>query len=212
MEEATEVPTTDDAAITSSRGVEMIAHGDRWDGDAIVEQFTTPVHVTIRNDSDRDLLIRYPNFALLGALDRYAVLPPFVLETTDDQTELAAGTSTVDEPLFSTEGFEVAPHYAPAYPNLVGYDGIMIVDLDYHTRYMAEWTEIEELPTAEMRAWALPEGVLTPASELTGFLFFEKVSPEEAQVNLYFELEDAADHDFFGGLWIPFEPEGPLEP
>lgn len=212
MDEATEATVVEDAAITSSSGVELMAHGDRWTGDAVVEQFTTPVYVRIRNDSDRNLLIRYPSFALLGALDRYAVLPPFVLATTDDHTELAAGYTPVESPLFTTDGFKVAPYYAPAYPNLVGYDGVMVVDLDYHTRYMAEWGDVATLPTADIMAWALPEGVLSPGAELTGFLFFEKVDPSEAQINLYFELEDATDHDLFGGLWIPFEPDGPFEP
>jgi hypothetical protein len=129
----------------------------------------------------------------------------------DQGVVLVEGYTPVDEPKFESVDYWVAPYYAPAYPVLVPYGQAFVYDEDYYTRYMTVWNGTD-LPTEEMQDLAVPEGVLPSGSTLSGFLFFEVLDPGEEKVNFLAQLENAETHDYFGAVWIPMEPEGPLEP
>jgi hypothetical protein len=176
-----------------------------------VPRLVTPVRVSIVNDSGRDLRIRYEDFALLGAYDRYSVLPLFSFETDEGQVMLLEGYVPVAEPAFEYDSFYVTDAYGAAYPDLDTYTHALVLDDSYYARYAAVAQELP-LPLVEMQRWSIPEGALPSGSSLLGFLFFEGLHPGEERVNFLAQLEEASTGDFFGTIQIPLETEGPLEP
>ncbi len=213
LEPADETVTTpeDDTARTAKHGVTMEADGDAWTGDSTVVKMVTPMYVTITNNSGKPLSLRYSNFALLGAVDRYAVLPPIAVELVDYEPVLVDEGILVEEPLFTYTNFYLAPYYDPIYPDIEAYDADVVFDEAHYARYVPVWDAME-LPTDEMIAWALPEGVLPDGGEISGFLYFEYLEEQEEAVEFFAQLENADTHDLFGAINISYEVEGPLEP
>jgi hypothetical protein len=213
LEPAGETVTTpeDDTAQTVSHGVTMKVDGDAWTGGGGVVEALTPVYVTITNNSGQPLSLRYSNFALLGAWDRYAVLPPFAVELVDYEPVLVDDTIVIEDPEFIYDDLYVTPYHDPIYPDVDPYDDDVVFDAAYYQRYLTVWDAME-LPNDEMLAWALPEGVLPDGGEITGFLYFEPLADGEEAVELFAELENAATNDLFGAINISYEVEGPLEP
>lgn len=205
-------PQTGDGSIAEStvQGVDFEVDTAAWDGSPVVSDLLTPIRVSVTNHSDQPLRIRYANFALLGAYDRYAALPPLVLQRQDDVLVLAAGGPVVDKPELDYTGFFVAPYYAPAYPRLSPYEGSLMVDEDYYRRYLAVWSALPGLPDEEIARKALPEGVLATNASVSGFLYFERVADGEEKVNFMAQAENAETHDYFGTALIPLENKDQL--
>jgi hypothetical protein len=206
-----DVTGTETTVVKEMAGVRLEVDSDAWEGDPEVAELVTPIRVEIVNESERPLWIRFQNFALLGAYDRYSVLPVFAFDDENGEAVLVEGYVPVPVADFSYEEYYVTDLYNPAYPEFAVWEHALVIDDEYHGRYAATWDELP-LPSAEMQRWALPEGVLPTGSNLTGFLFFEGLHPGEERVNFLAQLEDAMDGDYFGALMVPMEAEGPLEP
>lgn len=71
-------------------------------------------------------------------------------------------------------------------------------DQDY--RY---W-EDTQVAMDQVRRRGVPEGVLEPGGKVGGFFYFEKVSPDQARVELRFDLIDADTGEPLGELRVPF--------
>jgi hypothetical protein len=208
---ATEVAAMEDAAISSVDGIDVRAQADAWTGDLAVTTHVTPVRVYIENDSGEPLRVRYSEFALVAPDgQRYAALPPFNVEGDITEPVLVRDYSPVADPIFTYDAFSVAPYYSTIYPDLTPYADPFFYDPDYYYRYgdVLDTIFVEEnLPTATMLQNALPEGVLYDGGQVSGFLYFEKVDPEQPRVTFRADLEKADAKASFGTATIPFTVE-----
>lgn len=178
-------------------GVRMVARVDAWNArPEDLDEEVTPVLVTISNGSTVPLRIRYNEFQLVSANgQRFAAMPPFLLEG-----EVSVPVTT---PFFPGTGFEVAPYLSPFYPGISPFAGPFAADPLYYDTYFPAFREIE-LPTTDMLARALPEGVVAPGGEVTGFLYFQEVGDEAERVSYRAELVNALTGEPFGVVAIPF--------
>jgi hypothetical protein len=73
--------------------------------------------------------------------------------------------------------------------------------------YPGAWSDysVIELPTRDMVAQALPEGMLEPGQKISGFVFFEDLDDDIAEVVFTAPLVEATKHFTFGNIEIPFE-------
>ena len=63
------------------------------------------------------------------------------------------------------------------------------------------------LPTTDMRREALPEGVLEPHGEVSGFVYFERLPPDEGRVELRAQFPQA-EGESTRRMEIPFRVTG----
>lgn len=181
-------------AMATTAGVTVIARTDAWSGVPRRLDDVTPVLVTIENEGDSPIRLRYDRFALLAPTgERYAAIPPFDVRGTEV------------EPLsqYDLDGFYVAPHLARYYPWLRPYRGYFPYDGLYYDTYYPQFLRIR-LPTGDMIQKALPEGVLSPGGRITGFLYFENPDGDTPRVNFTFEMVDAESERTVGVVAIPF--------
>lgn len=196
-----------ETAVDRVNGVRMTAETGTWDGLARVKTEVTPIRVTIENGSDTPIRLRYDDFALVGPQGRrYAALPPYGVEGEVTDPVLVDAYDPVTAPGFAYSGFSVAPYYASVYPTVTPYAGAFGYDPYYHDRYYTVYRDIE-LPTREMVAEALPEGVISPGGRVSGFLYFERVPPSAPSVRFRADLTGAESNETFGEISIPFVVE-----
>ncbi len=62
-------------------------------------------------------------------------------------------------------------------------------------------------PGSEMQEWALPEGVIQPGENVSGYVYFQTVPGNVDRVTLDMELVDARSGDRFAIAKIPFETD-----
>lgn len=187
------------AAFADVTGVRVAAWPGAWQGTPEnLETVLTPVLVAVRNDSGRPLLLRYENFALVepdGA--GHTALPPLEINK-------AVRVSAAAVPDYRPgPGPAVLPYPSPL--------GLVIV----YTRpfgverplYDAVFPRLRllNLPTAEMLAAALPEGILEDGAEISGFLYFEELERRERPISLRVELIDAASGQSMSMVAMPFQ-------
>jgi hypothetical protein len=192
-------------AVGTSSNVRLVASADSWDGE-LVRHFDeiAPLQVTITNGGTVPLSIRYEHFRLMtGAGETSAALPPFDIDQTQTVPfERAARAGVYPYPL---RNFAVAPYLVPYYPGLPIVDGRFLYDGAFYGRYYPRWVRVQ-LPTAEMLRKALPEGILRPDGNMTGFLYFDR--PHEATTAaLVFDMVNAVDDESVGAIRIPFVAE-----
>lgn len=194
------VPGLEGAAVDTSAGFSVIAQSNEWPGEPDITTEVTPIRVSIENSSNHPIRVRYSDFALVdpnGA--RYAAIPPLQI---DEDVETPV---TIENPYFLYDNFRVAPYYSRWYPYLTPYDAFYY-DPFYYDRYSTVWIETQ-LPTPEMLAWALPEGVVLPGGSVTGYLYFEDVDDDWPQVTFTGDLVDADSGETIGDVSIPFTVE-----
>lgn len=193
-----------DTAVDRVDGVRMTAETGAWDGLARVTTEVTPIRVTIENDGAAPLRLRYDDFALVSPQGRrYAALPPYGVEGDVTDPTLVDAYAPVATPGFAYSGFQVAPYYSSVYPSVTAYGGAFGYDPAYYDRYYTVYRDIE-LPTQEMVAEALPEGVISPGGRVSGFLYFERVPPSAPRVRFRADLTAAESNAAFGEISIPF--------
>lgn len=196
-----------DASVTTVNNVRVVANPDSWVGDLEVMEHVTPMKVTVTNNSNRHVAIHYDDFALVTpAGERYAALPPYEVQGSITRPVLAGYTPILD-PEIEYDRFLVAPYYAGVYPELLVYNEPFAGDYGYWNTYETYWNRRVDLPTQTMLRRALPEGVLEPGGHVTGYLYFQKVDPDEPMVKFRADLIDARSGEAFGTASIPFEVE-----
>lgn len=205
---ANEAAFAEEAAVARVNGVQMMVQVDTWPGDPGVTENVTPVQVSIDNNSGKSLRIAYSKFALISPSGvRYSAIPPYNIEGTVDQVELAGTYAPIAAPRFTYSDFYVAPLYDPIY-DIGVYDDPFYYDMGYYDAYYGYWDNTP-LPTEAMLERALPEGVLMSGGSVTGFLYFEKVDPDEVdRVRFRADLEDLEAGYTFGEIRIPLILEG----
>jgi hypothetical protein len=201
---ANEVSGMMDAAVDRVEGVRMVVQSQAWSGMSEVKAEVTPLRVVIENNGSVPVRLRYDEFTLVGPQGaRYSALPPYGVEGSVEEPVLVEGYDPITAPTFEYSNFYVAPYYASAYPTLDPYADPFYYDPYYYDRYETAWQSIN-LPTEEMVAEVLPEGVLDPGGRVAGFLYFERVDPETPRVRFRADLVSAVDGDVFGEVSIPF--------
>lgn len=192
---ATEADTSRGAAIR------LDVQRGHWPGGAPIAQGVTSVHVTIENLSARPVAVRLSQFVLVGASGtRYAALPPYKVKGNVLDPEVGY---TPFPPRFEHSEFRAAPHYRDVHPGIDSYHAF-VVDPIYYDQYYAHWVE-RQLPTPDMLALALPEGVLRPGGLLSGWLYFQEVQEDESMVRLRASLHDPRANSLVASFEIPLK-------
>ncbi len=201
---AAPVPGDQPGMIAQVANIEVVVRPEVWPGEAPFGQEVLPMRVTITNEGDRPIRLRYGDFALVASGGPvYAALPPFRIAGTVEEPVLATDYGPIDEPWFEAAGFEVAPYVAPLYPHLPVAGGPLFVDPLYNETYYDRWLEYE-LPTEEMLERALPEGTLDPGGRVSGYLYFEQPAPALERAQFRFDLIGARAGERLGTLTVPF--------
>ena len=183
-------------AFSEVAGIRVTVIPDQWSGSpADLDKLATPLRVTIENGSNQPLRIRYSEFRLIGPRSfTSAVIPPYKMEGTVIKPVLLPRTYVY------ARGFELAPHFRfgaedtsrPRHP--WNYD-------EYTPKYNL-WAA--PLPTEDMLAKGMPEGVLEPEGHLSGFLYFEKMPENLERIAFETDLVNARTGATLGTVRIPF--------
>lgn len=186
-------------ASAADAGVRVTMRTGAWTGDpANLEEFFTPVRVTLHNGSTHPLRIRYSELVIRSPALDFEPLPPQRLVKRN--VEFRSGDPDL-VPRFEHSGFRIAGHYVPSFSELRPWDYPFDVDEPWYERQFLRWTG--SLPTLDMIETALPEGVLEPGGELGGFLYFETLGRPDADTLIFeADLIDARTGLSFGEVRI----------
>ena len=197
-------------AISIIDSVEVLVDG-RWNGDAGVLDYVTPMKITITNRSGNDILVLFRDFSLISPQGKYyAAIPPYNIVGTLQEPAPAFGYSPIYSPDFMFYRFFIAPYYSRIYPELPiwprpgndrNYDPFY--DPLYYNNYYPYWLTIP-LPTPFMLSQAIPEGVVQSGGTVSGYFYFQRVNPNVKQVTFQADLQDLK-HNIFGTVSIPFK-------
>jgi hypothetical protein len=200
--QAQQVPGSPNQARASASGVTLQVEVDSWNGDpANLNTVLTPVKVSITNESERAVSLRYQNFTLSNPSGvSSSALPPFEIRGATDSPQRAI------VPDFTYRNFMLYPPYR-FYGSGLGYWGDNWgYDAGWYNSFHGYWQRT--LPTADMLRKAIPEGVLNPGGSVAGYLFFQRVPESTPSVQLQASLMDARSHRKFGTIRMPFERKG----
>lgn len=194
---ATQVPAVRGAAAADeAAGVEFIVNAHAWSGFPDDLDVVTPLLVTIENNGDVPLRIRYRELDLVtDAGVELAAMPPFDVEGT--------AVEPVTVRMWPSSRFLVAPYMSPTYPFHDRWGGPFAYDPFYYDDTFTSFQRVN-LPTGDMIARALPEGVLQPGGRVTGFVYFQNPPETAERVTFTAELVNAETGDQFGIVRIPF--------
>src|SRR5947207_6394888 len=160
------------AASASVGGIEIGATADAWRGwPAGLPRLVTPVHVRLSNRGDVPVRVDPRTFVLtLPDGRRAAMLPADVRGMTREPAPAAvaqAGAALGPTRERSGAGWALNE---PA--------------LDPRVDSSHEPDRTWELPSADMLALALPDGVLAPGREVSGFVYFERAPRQAREITL----------------------------
>lgn len=194
---ATQVPGDGVGAVTSEGQIRIEVRADTWSGSPRSLDAVLPLRVSIRNGSSRALLLRYRELSLEGSSGMtYAALPPYDIRTRD-VTQVASA--------YPADGFRVAPHLRPYYGgSMEVWTEPLPWDPLYYDRYYPE-LQRANLPTESMLEQAMPEGVVQPGGQITGYVYFQGYGAAEQTLLFEMDLVDAGTGETFATVDIPFE-------
>jgi hypothetical protein len=144
------------AATAETGGVRLVARAEAWsDEPQRLPEHLTPLLVTVINDSERAIRVAYEGFVLVGPDGRrYGALAPARMEGV--LTEMVGYLP------------DTVPHFgAPYWPQPAYW---------YNPGPTLRYVRV---PTVDMLRQALPEGVLEPGGEVSGFVYFERIAAGE---------------------------------
>jgi hypothetical protein len=197
------VPGLEGGAMSREAGVQAEVRPNVWPGEAPISEEVTPVRVTIDNNSDVPIRVRYADFELQAPGRTYRALPPMRITGSVSEPAVVSPYGPFADPGFGAVGFGVTPAYSTFYPGYpVAADPFVYDPLWYSTGY-DRWREYE-LPTERMVALAVPEGTVQPGGELTGFLYFEEVPGDVPDALFTMELVNARTGEPIDTIEIPF--------
>lgn len=190
------------AAVAEQAGVRIEVQGDAWSAEPLeLTDTLTPVLVRLENRSGRPLLVRYSEFKLIEPRGRaYDALPPYRID------EKVVAAAPVPAPLFQSGNFSAAPEYRPYFgdDHLGFWENPLPSNHAYYGSHYQRW-EVD-LPTRDMLARAIPEGVIRDGGFLSGFLYFEKVPSRLERVDFTAQLVDASTQQPLAELRVPLAP------
>jgi hypothetical protein len=197
------IPDAVAAAVAIDAGVRVVASLDDWRGTTKkLPEEVTPIKIRVVNHGARPVSILYERFALEGRRGRrYRVVPAIPLT----HATLLAGMGPI-RPLFAASNFEVAPRYHDIYPSLDVSPAPLPRarpgdDADDGGRWAGR------APDRELCRMELPEGVLAPEGEITGYLYFEDPTRSETALTLAADLVSDRGGDTVASIKIPLRVE-----
>lgn len=198
-------------AFEDMAGVHITVQANAWQGDDRVTNRVQPIRVTIENRSTSTIRVRYADFVLVGANGkRYPALPPFRVEGELLSPAMSMEMYPIMSPRFTYRGFFVAPYFSRIYPGIPVYSrAYVFYDPGYYAFWHADFVRAVK-PSMEVLSLALPEGVIEPNGQVSGFLYFRTVDPKAAMIT--FRASLVAVHDgvaatggaVLGEIAIPF--------
>lgn len=188
--------TSPTSAETHVAGVQVSVDGDAWKGSPPTSGELVPVLVTLNNESEHPIQIRYDSFSLnLSGGFHLLPLPPYRV------AQQSAIEDAPASPDFYYSDFFISPWYAPYYPGFSVWPDSVGHGFDYNGAYGGWPVE----PDENVLARAIPEGVLDSGGKLSGYLYF--ASPqggERTDVEFTARLIDARSGEELGEGRIPF--------
>ena len=197
----TVTPGDDDTALKTAAGVTITVEPGGWAGEPVnLGEIVESFEVTVTNGSTRPLRLRYNEFQLTTSQGfTSAAIPPYQIRGTADPT---AAADPVLVPRYRYDRFLIAPGYWGYYPSMPRWTSAWTHDPVYYDRYYPTWQV--SLPTNDMLALSLPEGVLEPQGSVTGHLFFQKLPADATGAQFRANLIDAGTGQPFGSVTVPF--------
>lgn len=187
------------AVMAQQSQVRVIAQAREWPGPARIAEVVTPLRIVIENGSQRPLEVRYSSFEIAAlAGETYRAIPPRRVTGVVDTEEYI-------RPGFTYGRFYAAPYNHGYYSGVPTYRGEFPLEGSYHERHYDYWDGRAVLPTPQVIARALPEGVLNPGGRLDGYVYFEK--PQQKQgtgVALQVRLKATDSAEPFVSVSLPF--------
>jgi len=167
-------------ATATAAGVEVVAVTNAWRGwPGNLATVVTPVRVRVVNRGEVPLRLSPTSFALaLPDGRRLAAAPP-----TDVRTTVAGPPP----PTRQDEGLSLGPGRDRSGAGWALNERAEDQRLDVTQQPAGTWP----LPSADMLAQALPEGVLAPGATASGFVYFERAPAGVAPASLTARLLDA---------------------
>jgi hypothetical protein len=155
-------------AAAEAGGVRVVARAGAWRAFPMaLDAIATPVLVTIENESDVPLRLRYADLALVSPDGpRFAARAPFEID------------GYIPEPAW---GYYPYGPYVRPYPRYYAVRNpagrLVMADPFWYDPFYDPYGFVSvPLPTADMVQLALPERVLEPRGRATGFVYFDRVS------------------------------------
>ena len=181
-----------------------------------VQDLVTPVEVRIENRSHHKLRFTYPDVTLVGASGfRYAALPPYRLGPppvgVNGRPEVRLASMHPRLQAFTASSFRVPELYLGVLPQFPTWSAPWAPNGPYYQQWVPQWPP--SLPTPDMLSKAMPEGVLDDFGTMHGYLYFQRVGPEQ-HLTLELRLMDAEYMSQFGTVAIKLEapPPAPWQP
>ncbi len=169
------LPGPGQPATAAAAGVRSVAQVGAWRAEPVnLGGAVTPILVTIDNQSGAPLRLRPSGFALVSGDGRR-----FVAQAASD--------------IHSAVAHAGPPSYA--FPDPFFYDLYVSDDPE------SMWTA---LPTSDMIQLALPERVLEPRTNVSGFLYFPRLARDVSSVDFTATLADDRTGALVATLTIPF--------
>jgi hypothetical protein len=192
------------AAISERNGVRIYVEAQAWPGPASITREVTPLKVTIENNGPTPVAIRYDRLYLSRQDgERFAALPPFKAKTEAAEA-ITPPLRPTPSVWFTHRGFLVAPYLRYYYPGLRPFGYAYTYDPIYYERYLDYWAQ-RRIAMDEIRRHALPEGVVEPGGQVTGFVYFEDVDEDAARVSFHAELPNPGSGLSATSLTVPFD-------
>jgi hypothetical protein len=201
-EDAQLVPSAATAAVAIDAGVRVVASLSDWRGTpmALPDQ-VTPIKIRVVNHGKRPVSILYEHFSLAGRRSRhYQVVPAIPLA----HATLLAGMGPI-QPIFATSNFEVAARYHDIYPSLDVSPSPLPRERQGEASAATLWAT--RAPNREVCRMELPEGVLGPGGEITGYLYFEDPTRSEKSLMLVADFVAQESGDKVASIKIPLRVE-----
>jgi hypothetical protein len=186
------------AASEQVAGVCLTLTSGRWNGiPHELPELATPLYVRIDNNSEHPLRLRYDAFELVGAKEKVLVAQaPYALEIDG---AVVRPVLLPQNYLGPEPGFTPAPHYRT--PDGRTFFPRAPWNYDEYTPKYNLWSY--PLPTKDMLAKGIPEGVLDPGGTITGFLYFAKIPADLERPIFKMEMVNAESGNSFGTIRIP---------
>jgi hypothetical protein len=196
------VPDATAAAVGVDAGVRLVASLGDWRGTPTeLPERVTPVKIRVVNHGQRSVSILREHIVIEGRRGhRYRVVPAIPLS----HATLLAGMGPI-QPLFSVSKFEIAPRYHDIYPSLDVSPSPLPREGRGDDDVSALWAE--RAPDRSLCRMELPEGVLAPEGEITGYLYFEDPTRSEKALTLAADLVSQQSGDTVASIKIPLQVE-----
>ncbi|HVZ31146.1 MAG TPA: hypothetical protein VG963_01895, partial [Polyangiaceae bacterium] len=177
------------------------ARGDVWPGASEVLDHVTPLQVWIENRGHEPIQIRYSEMSLQNSDGQtFRALAPWDIHgTVEVDVSVVPKSGPDSESTATTYG-------GYTYTNVEVKPPLAIRSLPYYDHLYDHWTADVPLPTPDMNQRALPEALLEPRAEASGFVYFEPIPKGQRElVTLNVAVVNAGSDAVVAKAEIPFQ-------